>query len=455
MKEVNKENEFERRLKEKADRFEMKPAPEVWQQVQHAVQKDRRRRFGWWLMAALLFAVMGTGAFFMFQEKAYKQTTPATVENNADRKSNGANNSSSEANNKEKNPSSGSINDNESAVQNQSADITESKNRQEKILKNKSQNESHSNPIDRDSESAEALEMLKQVQHDDNDASEFIASLSLKQLPLSLSEASIHERPFEKPTFDWSSAPSSKHSFYFEADAMALKSFVWSQIPSSLDTYASVNSISQVNTSSYASTQGFSAGGNFIFEQNNKWLLGIGMHLTKTHHEAVTGQQAIPLYDTTYAYNGVFFDTTITNTRDTMAYQSRSDLNQWLDVSFITGVKLFPSSKNHLRILAGAAYSRLIADANSQSITPKAYDAFFDSIPMGVAALNGTTPDFAYRKNQLQLFSEVAYQRDLTAQLSFTAGMQFHYYPMNLLDSEELSQHMMWVGLKGGLLLRF
>src|SRR6476646_6593450 len=104
MKEVNKENEFERLLKEKADRFEMKPAPGVWQQVQDAVQKKRRRRFALWLMAALLFAVLGTGAFFMLERKSYPPSAPATVENNSDRSNNAVSNSLSETNKTEKKP---------------------------------------------------------------------------------------------------------------------------------------------------------------------------------------------------------------------------------------------------------------------------------------------------------------------------------------------------------------
>jgi hypothetical protein len=451
MKEVNKENEFERLLKEKTDRFEMKPAPEVWQRVQDSLQKDRRRRFAWWLMAALLFAVLGTGAFFMLERKSNQSTTPPTAENNPDRSGTAVNSAPAEKNNTGKNPSSESINDNTSKAQNQSVDIYASKNQQEKNLKNK--NESHSVLLDRGTESAENGQMLNQVQHDVNADSEFIALLSWKQLPFSLQEVSIHVLPIQKSSLDFSSPPASKHSFYFEADAMALKSFVWNHASSSPGPGSSATMQPAYN-SAHSFMKGYSAGGNFLLEQHNKWIFGMGAHLSKTHVEAIIAQQTFQQYDSVGTVNDTSgqlvytFDTVLVTTT-----QSQHDINQWLEISLMTGVKLFPDSKNHLRILAGIGYSRLLANKIS---TLQTSDAPFDTNFSAGANPNNvaSNPFPTYQKNQLHLFSEIAYQRDLTSRLSFSAGMQLHYYPLNLLTSNELSQHMMWVGLKGGLLFR-
>jgi hypothetical protein len=54
----------------------------------------------------------------------------------------------------------------------------------------------------------------------------------------------------------------------------------------------------------------------------------------------------------------------------------------------------------------------------------------------------------------VQLFTEIGYERDLTSRLSFTTGMQFHYYPMDLLRGSEISQRMVWLGLQAGFLFR-
>lgn len=432
MKEANKENEFERLLKEKADRFEMKPAPEVWEQVQDAIQKDRRRRFGWWLMAALLFSVLGTGAFFMLQKKSYPPATPSTTENNSGQSSNTGNNSSPGTTSTERNPEQPDMSDNAAILQNQDIDNTLSKIHEEKIPKGHLDSESHSEFT---SESADDRQMLNQVQHDN----EYIASLPSRQFTLSSLEASVQARPFSKPLLDFSSLPSSKHSFYFEADAMALKSFVWNHNTSSILTMTV-----PVNKSSYSFTKGFSAGGNFFFEQNNKWLLGLGLHLTKTHLEAITAERSIPLYDISYISTG-----------DTIVYESQHDVNQWFDISLMAGIKLFPDSKNHVRVVSGIGYSRLVSNKNSRSVAPVEFDSAFNTTTGGnTSAGFPPTPFIPYRKNQLQLFSEIAYQRDLTSRLSLAGGIQLHYYPMNLFSSNESSQRMMWFGLKGGLLIR-
>src|SRR6185295_6142194 len=134
------QNEFERLLKEKADRFEMKPSPEVWQDVQSAIQQNRRRPFAWWWMAAALFAVLGTGAFFMWQNKSQQHASSSATENNPDGSNSAANNSSSEKTNTEKNPaaiSSGTT----PLSQSQAADNTPSKNQEEKISKGRNENE--------------------------------------------------------------------------------------------------------------------------------------------------------------------------------------------------------------------------------------------------------------------------------------------------------------------------
>jgi hypothetical protein len=62
---------------------------------------------------------------------------------------------------------------------------------------------------------------------------------------------------------------------------------------------------------------------------------------------------------------------------------------------------------------------------------------------------------FAFEKNQVQLFTEVAYVREFGSHFSISAGGQLHYYPMNLLQDNSVKQHMMWVGLKGGVQYSF
>jgi len=463
------QNEFERLLKEKAERFELKPSPEVWQEVQSAIQKKRRRVFAWWLMAAALFAVLGTGTFFMLENKSHQPATSTAAENNPDRNNSVANNSSSKKSNTEKNSPASSNNDNTSETQNKSADITPSNNQGEKISKKQDENARQLVASSKNSKE-EFTNSTPQINEVNSQPAEYIASLSPKQLSLSLPEASIHARPLsvrspsdQKTSIDFSSALSSKHSFYFEADAMPLASFVRNHsTPAPSTSLGLNNAVLPPDNSSYSFTKGFSAGGNFIVEQDNKWLFGIGLHLTKTHLEANTAQQSVPLYDTSYVFDGYAFQMEIIQTGDTIVYQSQGDINQWFDVSLITGVKLFPSSpkesfwtKNHLRILAGVGFSRLLADANSNAITPLKFTESFDSVTVSnTVAAFATIPVFYYQKNQVQLFSEISYQRDLTSRLSFTAGMQLHYYPMNLLNSSELSQHLMWVGLKGGLMFR-
>src|SRR6185436_14082446 len=110
-----------------------------------------------------------------------------------------------------------------------------------------------------------------------------------------------------------------------------------------------------------------------------------------------------------YVFDGNTFQMEIAQTGDTTVYQSQHDITQWFDVSIMTGIKLFPSSKNHVRILAGAGYSRLLADVNSRSLTPAAYDVAFTN-STGGASTSGSfapAPVYSYSKNQLQLFSEI------------------------------------------------
>jgi len=100
-----------------------------------------------------------------------------------------------------------------------------------------------------------------------------------------------------------------------------------------------------------------------------------------------------------------------------------------------------------MRLAAGAAYSLLTStQSNYEVVGPSnSLDA-----SGGAVSFVGISPVYpmVFEKNQLQLFSEVAYVRDLGSRFSISAGGQFHYYPFNLLESSSLRQHMFTLGAK-------
>jgi hypothetical protein len=55
----------------------------------------------------------------------------------------------------------------------------------------------------------------------------------------------------------------------------------------------------------------------------------------------------------------------------------------------------------------------------------------------------------------MQLQAEASYVRDIGARFSLVAGGQIHYYPFNLFSSQEITQHMLWLGLKAGVQFSF
>src|SRR5215218_8533673 len=72
-----RENEFEKRVQQKMEGFDLSPSPELWEEVERRIRKEKKRRFVfWWL---LLFTGLGGGAIALLLDTNNKKTTGIAV----------------------------------------------------------------------------------------------------------------------------------------------------------------------------------------------------------------------------------------------------------------------------------------------------------------------------------------------------------------------------------------
>jgi hypothetical protein len=448
MKEQNQEKEFERLLKEKWEGFELKPSDEVWQNVSSSLKRDRRRIIFWWSMAAMLAVAIGTGAYFIVQnEKSVSNKSQVAVSNSSETKNSPETNQNSI--NREPVNSSTQKSQNKEILSEEKNDATGSK------VNKKTSNSKHVSATSfSNSKKNEQLvpKRMPSSNYEQREVDE-ISRLSLQKSSIDYANneelSSIKQKGIATNSSVSLVENVMAHHFTVEADGMW--AITYSRNSQSADIVSPVIQTPPSNNS-FWNTKGFSAGGNFLFYPEKKWFFGSGIHFTKTNTQVVLADQVVPQYDTTFLpLNNLDIDTSLVTIQP-----SNKFLQQWLDVSLMAGVNLSPDSKNHLRLLGGIAYSRLLS-AKSQpesGNSPGTYDTAFSGNG-GTVNVAPQPQSFAFEKNQVQVFTEVAYVRDLGSHFSISAGGQLHYYPMNLLQENSVKQHMMWVGLKGGVSYSF
>jgi hypothetical protein len=433
MKELNKEKEFERLLKRKAEGFDLKPSDRVWSEVASSLQKRRRRGIIGWMMAALLIVAVGTATYFMMQNE--KVTNPFSVTNEQKPESSALNKSTVDDRNAGQQVHAPSSNDNVSA----NKGLTEQ-------MKNA--------PVQRQIDYAEAKS--ENALLSESMQQEAMEPLSCRPSALMATEGNREQVTIEKK-FTHSSALVSLEEmmtphFTVEWEGMPLATYSWNSQPLNL---SPTNTQSKPSRNSYWLWQGFSTGGNFLFHLSKNWFAGAGLHYTSTHTRIGLPEQAVVWYDTSYTT----INSTSYMTIDTsyFVYEPQENFSQgWFDISFITGTDLFPDAKNHLRIAGGVAYSRLLHVKSEMESPAESLNQDASVISGSFGGLStGSIPQVVFRKNQLQLFSEIAYVRELGPHFGFSAGGQLHYYPSNLFEGNELFHHMLWLGLKAGVQYSF
>lgn len=433
MKELNNEKEFERLLKRKAEGFDLKPSDRVWSGVASSLQKRRRRGIVGWTVAALFIVVVGPATYFIMQNE--KATNPVSVANEQKPESSSLNERNSD------DRSAGQQAHTPSAYENVSANngLTEQK-----------KNALVQRQIDYAEAKSENALLSESMQR------EAIEPLSYRPSALIATDGNRERVTVEKKFTPSSASVSTEQMmtphFTVELEGMPLATYSWNSQPLNL---SPTNTQSKPSGDAYWLMQGFSSGGNFLFHLSENYFAGAGLHYTSTHTRIGLPEQTVVWYDTSYTT----INSTSYMTIDTSyyAYEPQENFSQgWFDISFITGTDLFPAAKNHLRIAGGAAYSRLLQVKSEMESPAESLNQDASVISGSFGGLStGGIPQVVFRKNQLQLFSEIAYVRELGPHFAFSAGGQIHYYPSNLFEGNELSHHMLWLGLKTGVQYSF
>jgi hypothetical protein len=433
MKAQNQEGTFERELQDKADGFGLEPSGLVWNHIEASIRRRSRRKIMWWSSVAFMILAVGTGMFFLMQRN--QQSPEQALSAQRSKVDEAAHDQS---------PEDRMVPRDKSAVAIQPVHV-EDKSNSKHFVSDAAEAGDHS------SESSAVMkdELTPEMGIDNREYVDFLVNETTR---LDDKRYVSVSGPVEKQTFNESSYVNIEEvmakRFAIEGDGMPLATYSWNK---ETGTGTSAMSQSQMTANSFWLAEGYSLGFNLHFHPARSWFLGTGMHFTSTASQIAFPGQTLMVLDTSYTTINSTVYTTIDTTYVT--YQPTEKLSQnWIDVSLVAGSDLFPYSKNHLRLAGGVAYSRLL-EAKSEMQPPSSAEVF-DNMTAGSFAGGSVSPD-AFSRNQLQLQVEASYVRDIGARFSLVAGGQIHYYPFNLFSSQEITQHMLWLGLKAGVQFSF
>jgi hypothetical protein len=439
MKQEDQEKLFERLLREKAERFQLKPEAEVWSGIENSISRRRNRKILWWSAAALLF-VAAAGSYWLavHENGGMKPRTSITEE----RRSNGNKTAGAEW----KNSSPDKLPEKAALVSPGVADPLEEnttfvkRNGTNLFAQKKIQSENEYPVVAMEEKVTDPVFPNSHNQFNADLTPLYTGNFDLASFdPLMISprffavESNLAPmaRLSVEPTFSWVIS----HSASKENDITA--------------------PLLDPPSQSAWKSPGYSAGAAFNYHVSSRWLVSAGIHTTKTATQLGYVGQMVQVYDTVYENIGNMVVPVIDSTFKTIQ-PSEQFSQQWLELTLAAGIEIFPSGKNHLRIKAGGGYSRLlnvIPETNSQE------ELFSDSQSLGGSGTavggfgNGTY--LVFGEDQWKLLAEADYVREISPRWNLIAGAQFHYYPGDLIANENVSQKLFWMGLRTGAVFRF
>lgn len=470
MKEQELENNFENKLRQKAEDFRMKPSEQVWADIKNSLgQKKRKRRF-LWLWAAAAGLLLGTGLTSLyFTQKVASQKTPTatavkTLENE---KSNSVNVTGQERYNQQ-----ASSEKDTPAIETNRAETGASGLAGSGHIKSKSKSPYTKHDAMKSVHAATIETAAISGKPGGNDVGKTGSTegslwhdgLSREQ-PATTKINQQSSFTIANPYVDNSLAAlqdfsASQPNMFFKASRFSIGGQIIPLVSKMnygpLNTESVLNAVDQVfadsieklNRSSGTPLIGFSTGMDVQYNLSEKFSVGAGIYFTRTGEKnALLKAGSSPAFSADTVTVG-----TNSNPPVTIAVagttESITHFN-WLDFNLLGEWYFFKNENISVSLAGGGGISHFMQYEYSGTGNENT------SIRNSSLFSNDQQPP-VFHVYQLTAFTGIHYRYSVSKHFSALAGAQFHYYVTSITLSDiPVTAHPYWFGINAGINYRF
>lgn len=470
MKEQELENNFENKLRQKAEGFRMKPSEETWAGIKNSLgQRKRKRRFLWlWAAAAGLLLGIGLTSLY-FMQKATTQPTPVAISDETIE--HGKNNNLSVADQEKANQQATSEQD-ATGIETNDAETDASVQAGSSQTISKSRTPYANHEVMKPVHTANNETTLIDTKSGGNNNSKTVSTdtivvhddLSI-ELPAAIKINQQASFTIANPYADHSLATLQDHSslssdLFFKPSRFSIGgqiipliskmnygSLHKESVANAAD-QAFADSVEKLNRSSGTPLVGFSTGIDVLYDLSEKFTLGAGIYFTRTGEKnAILKAGSTPAFVADTATIGTSSNPPVTLAMTGNA-ASITHFN-WLDLNLQGEWYFFKNENNKISLAGGGGISHFMSytysETGNENISIR-NNSFFS---------NDQQPP-VFHVYQLTAFTGIHYRYSVSKHFSVLAGGQFHYYITSItLNDIPVTAHPYWLGINAGVNYRF